>query len=214
MGHPAALQRRRGVVGHPSRRTHAELGIQHARRVHLLSRTAGRNLGRQGWQPGEAAVHLLHERCRPTLCTIPPTSDSPNRSSRSSMAFPSSTYNCDSNYCGVGVLDVFDPKWAQAYAGEVTMNQKIFTGGFATIPWIDRHHHRRRRLLLAAQGNWQRSVCLSEHSVACRGHQLSAVRLQGPKALLQVCVGGLSPAEVRNHRQTECGLGQQLHHVR
>src|SRR5271165_1596044 len=49
---------------------------------------------------------------------------------------PSSTYNCNSNYCGEGVLDVFDPKWAQAYAGEVTMNQKIFTGGFATIAWM------------------------------------------------------------------------------
>ncbi|MGO9518102.1 MAG: Ig domain-containing protein [Candidatus Korobacteraceae bacterium] len=49
---------------------------------------------------------------------------------------PSSTYNCNSNYCGVGVLDVFDPKWAQTYAGEVTMNQKIFTGGFANVPWM------------------------------------------------------------------------------
>ena len=49
---------------------------------------------------------------------------------------PSSTYNCNSNYCGEGVLDVFDPKWAQAYAGEVTMNQQIFTGGFANIPWM------------------------------------------------------------------------------
>jgi hypothetical protein len=49
---------------------------------------------------------------------------------------PSSTYNCNSNYCGVGVLDVFDPKWAQAYAGEITMNRNIFTGGFANIPWI------------------------------------------------------------------------------
>jgi len=49
---------------------------------------------------------------------------------------PQSTYNCNSNYCGVGVLDVFDPKWSQAYMAEVTMNQKIFTGGFANIPWM------------------------------------------------------------------------------
>lgn len=49
---------------------------------------------------------------------------------------PPSTYNCSRNYCGVGVLDVFDPKWAQAYAGEVAMNQKIFTGGFANTPWM------------------------------------------------------------------------------
>ena len=49
---------------------------------------------------------------------------------------PSSTYDCKQNYCGEGVLDVFDPKWAQAYAGEVSMNRKIFTGGFSTLPWM------------------------------------------------------------------------------
>lgn len=50
---------------------------------------------------------------------------------------PSSTYPCGPNYCGEGVLDVFDPKWAQAYAGDIAYYQKnIFTGGFATTPWI------------------------------------------------------------------------------
>ena len=50
---------------------------------------------------------------------------------------PSSTYPCGPNYCGEGVLDVFDPKWAQAYAGDIAYYEStIFTGGFATIPWI------------------------------------------------------------------------------
>lgn len=49
---------------------------------------------------------------------------------------PSSTYNCGSKYCGEGVLDVFDPKWAQAYAGEVALQNKAITGGFGTVPWI------------------------------------------------------------------------------
>jgi hypothetical protein len=49
---------------------------------------------------------------------------------------PQSTYDCRHNYSGEGVLDVFDPKWVQAYAGEVAMNQKVFTGGFATISWM------------------------------------------------------------------------------
>jgi hypothetical protein len=49
---------------------------------------------------------------------------------------PSSTYNCASKYCGEGVLDVFDPKWAQGYAGEIALQNKAITGGFGTVPWI------------------------------------------------------------------------------
>jgi len=49
---------------------------------------------------------------------------------------PSSTYNCATEYCGEGVMDVFDPKWAQGYAGEIALQNKAVTGGFGTVPWI------------------------------------------------------------------------------
>lgn len=45
---------------------------------------------------------------------------------------PASTYN---DYRGI-LLDFFDPKWAQGYAGEVAQQKKAITGGFATVPWI------------------------------------------------------------------------------
>jgi len=49
---------------------------------------------------------------------------------------PSTTYNCAKNYCGEGVMDIFDPKWAQGYAGEIALQNKAITGGFANVPWI------------------------------------------------------------------------------
>ena len=42
---------------------------------------------------------------------------------------------CTQNYCG-GLFDVFDPKWAQGYKGEVALRNKAITGGFASVPWI------------------------------------------------------------------------------
>jgi hypothetical protein len=34
------------------------------------------------------------------------------------------------------VLDVFDPKWAQAYAGDIVLQNNAITGGFGAVPWI------------------------------------------------------------------------------